>query len=106
MAILSADDTSYWSHSVINNNISGNTIYRVNNPDFTVRTTISDEIRKHEPRQFYLLLELLAAHIENFKGEFPGYPGLSYKAQVDNSNNSNELQYTITFTKEEHNNGS
>lgn len=75
--------------------------FKVTNPDFTVKTTISDEIRKYEPRQFYLVLELLAAHIENFKGDFPGYPGLSYKAHVSNLDDSNELRYTITFTKEE-----
>ena len=74
---------------------SGN--FAIATQDFTFKTTISDEIRKNEPRKFYLLLEMLCSHIEEFKGQFPGEIDLKYKAKVLPSQSHNQIAYQIIF---------
>lgn len=68
-------------------------------PDFNINTTISDEIRKHEPRKFYLLIEMLANHLEEFKGELPGFPDLTYEVVINQTSTQSELNYSIIFTR-------
>lgn len=97
------DPPSYVSTiNVTNSTLTGDTTWTHNNkiPDFRFSTTISNDVRKHEPEQFYLVVEMLCAHMKKFKGDFPGRPGLTYDVQIDEST-PNELSYQIIFRQEE-----
>ncbi len=71
-----------------------------NNKDFKITSFISDEIRKYEPRNFYLILEMLCKHLEDFKGDFPIESNLKFETKIRNNNNPNELNFEIIFTKD------
>lgn len=60
--ITYSGSTTGWVFSSINNQ---------QNPDFVFTLSISDEIRRRNPKEYYYMIALFSEHVQNFKGKFP-----------------------------------